>query len=74
MSGSSGGQRLMRLSRGMHSTIVHGTVLVENNTQTGAYPGQLLRTPWAVRAFKRWNGIVRFSSDRYVCRSGKSSV
>ena len=39
-----GGQRLMQHSRGIHYTIVNGTVLMENNEHTGAYPGQLLRT------------------------------
>ena len=39
-----GGQRLLQLSRGIHYTIVNGTVLVENNEHTGAFPGQLLRS------------------------------
>ena len=38
-----GGQRLQQGSRGIHYTIVNGTVLMENNKHTGAYPGQLLR-------------------------------
>ncbi len=38
-----GGQRLKQGSRGIHYTIVNGTVLMENNEHTGAYPGQLLR-------------------------------
>ncbi len=38
-----GGPRLMQHSKGIHYTIVNGTVLVENNQHTGAYPGQLLR-------------------------------
>ncbi len=38
-----GGQRLRQLSRGIRYTIVNGTVLMENNEHTGAYPGQLLR-------------------------------
>ena len=40
-----GGPRLMQKSRGIHYTVVNGTVLMENNEHTGAYPGQLLRTP-----------------------------
>ena len=39
-----GGQRLVQQSRGIHYTIVNGTVLVENNEHTGAYPGELIRT------------------------------
>jgi N-acyl-D-aspartate/D-glutamate deacylase len=39
-----GGQRLMQHSRGVHYTIVNGTVLMEQNEHTGAFPGQLLRT------------------------------
>jgi N-acyl-D-aspartate/D-glutamate deacylase len=39
-----GGQRLSQGSRGIHYTIVNGTVLVENNEHTGAYPGRMLRT------------------------------
>ncbi len=38
-----GGPRLMQHAKGIHYTIVNGTVLVENNQHTGAYPGQLLR-------------------------------
>jgi N-acyl-D-aspartate/D-glutamate deacylase len=40
-----GGQRLMQKSRGIHYTVVNGTVLMEKNEHTGAYPGRLLRTP-----------------------------
>jgi N-acyl-D-aspartate/D-glutamate deacylase len=40
-----GGPRLMQKSRGIHYTVVNGTVLMEKNQHTGAYPGQLLRTP-----------------------------
>ena len=40
-----GGPRLMQKSRGIHYTIVNGSVLMEKNEHTGAYPGQLLRTP-----------------------------
>lgn len=39
-----GGPRLTQQSSGIHYTIVNGTVLVENNEHTGAYPGQMLRT------------------------------
>jgi N-acyl-D-aspartate/D-glutamate deacylase len=39
-----GGPRLMQKSRGIHYTVVNGTVLMEKNEHTGAYPGQLLRT------------------------------
>jgi len=40
-----GGPRLMQKSRGIHYTVVNGTVLMEQNEHTGAYPGQVLRTP-----------------------------
>ena len=40
-----GGQRLLQKSHGIHYTIVNGTVLMEQNEHTGAYPGRLLTTP-----------------------------
>ncbi len=40
-----GGPRLTQQSSGIYYTIVNGTVLVENNEHTGAFPGQMLRTP-----------------------------
>ena len=45
-----GGQRLMQRSRGVDYTIVNGTVLMEDNEHTGAYPGKLLRTTAAQAA------------------------
>lgn len=45
-----GGQRLMQRSNGIHTTVVNGTVLVQNGEHTGAYPGQLLRSAAAQTA------------------------
>jgi N-acyl-D-amino-acid deacylase len=42
-----GAQRLKQTSRGIHYTIVNGTVLLEGNNPTGATPGQLVRGPLA---------------------------
>lgn len=39
-----GGPRLSQGSKGIHYTIVNGTVLVEHNEHTGAFPGRMLRT------------------------------
>lgn len=38
-----GASRMIWEQRGYHSTIVNGTVVVENSTPTGATPGQVLR-------------------------------
>jgi N-acyl-D-aspartate/D-glutamate deacylase len=38
-----GGRRMVMPARGMHYTIVNGTVLFENQEHTGALPGTVLR-------------------------------
>jgi N-acyl-D-aspartate/D-glutamate deacylase len=38
-----GESRLVQRARGIHYTVVNGTVLLENGEHTGAYPGRVLR-------------------------------